>query len=237
MPDKTKEREAAPHTRPSTTTHPLERAMLLTAQRPARCACGLLGRRGRGSASQANVRAASASAAEASPLDALAKAAPSWPALAAQHVTLTATSVGKPGNEEKAARALAVSRLNAESAFSVMDDQCVIGIYSDAFDGALENCGGLVDAHIRLVADALLTGTAAATSRGYAALRVHTEGSVAVGAAALLRMREEAEMEASLLGLAEEGERTADARLELGACTALCAAIDMVLAAMPTPQE
>lgn len=117
--------------------------------------------------------------------------------------------------------------------------------YSDAFDGTLEPCGALIDAHVRLLADCLLTGSAARTTAGYSALaslppmaaRQHSAAGAAVGAAALLKLREDSELLVSLLATAEEGDKAKEAAEEVAAGRALVDAVDMVLGALPAPSE
>lgn len=199
-------------------------------------------------ASLRRVRAATVVASapvESSPLDALGSAAPTWAALNASLVTAVASSLGRSDAGRLSARCLAASRLTADTALDVMDDPELMLIYSGAFDGVLDVCVALCDAHLRLLADCLLTGEAAATSRGYAALdalppmlrRQHTAGAAAVGAAALLQLREDAELLRTMLALADEGEvaDAEEARREGAAAAALCVAVDAVIGAMPQP--
>ena len=59
-----------------------------------------------------------------------------------------------------------------------------------------------------------------------------------MGAAALLHLREEAEIVRTMLAFAEGGaEGDEEARDELFAARELCLAIDEVVAAMPQPKE
>ena len=188
--------------------------------------------------------------AEASPFDALVARAPTWASLRSAHATATARSVGQSSDEAVAlkARALAASRLGPDTAYEVMDASLdVVAVYSAAYDGSLSICADVVDAHARFLADALLSGSATAVAAGYAALdalppllrRQHTAGTAAVGAAALLALREDAELLRSMLALADSDSATADdeARAEAAAAAALCDAVDAVIAAMPQPQE
>jgi len=58
-----------------------------------------------------------------------------------------------------------------------------------------------------------------------------------VGAAALLQLREDAELLRTMLALADEGEvaDAEEARREGAAAAALCVAVDAVIGAMPQP--
>ena len=59
--------------------------------------------------------------------------------------------------------------------------------------------------------------------------------TAAVGAAALLMLREDAEIISATLAFAEESDAEEEARDELFAAKALCDSIDAMLAAMPQP--
>jgi len=184
---------------------------------------------------------------ERSPLDALGSTAPSWGQLQTDHVTLIAASVGKPEAGSAAARALAASRLSVSSALDVMDSPDVMNTYTDAFDGQLEVCIALCDAHLRLLADCLLRNSAVTTTAAYEALarlppalrRQHTAAAAAVGAAALLHLREDAELLRTMLSLTEGEAAGADeeAQRECAAAAETCRAVDAVIAAMPQPEE
>jgi hypothetical protein len=193
---------------------------------------------------------ASALPKETSPFDALASAAPSWGALMSAQATAVARSVGQFDDANVALKAacLAASRLNAETAYEVMDTSMdVVTTFTGAYDGELSSCALICDAHVRLLAHRLLTADVAATRGAYAALaalppvlrRQHTAGTAATGAAALLALREEAELLRTMLAFVEDGtapEAEEEARAEAGAAAALCAAVDDVIAAMPQPE-
>jgi hypothetical protein len=180
--------------------------------------------------------------------DALSNAAPSWGAILSLHATATARAVGRDDAPSVAlkSRALAASRLGPETAWEVMDSVEVVSIYSGAYDGDLASCTAICDTHARLLADCLLTGAPSATTAAYAALEAmppmlrkqHTSGTAAVGAAALLALREDAELLRTMLAFATEGDAGGadeEARAEAGAAAAMCAAVDAVVAAMPQP--
>jgi hypothetical protein len=187
---------------------------------------------------------------EKTPFDSLAAATPSWSALASAHATATARWVGQSDAASLSlkSRTLAASRLGPETALEVMDSLEVVSIYTDAYDGDLSSCVAICDAHTRMLADCLYSGAPAATRAAYAALaalppmlrKQHTAGTAAVGAAALLALREDAELLRTMLAFTDEGgaaEAAEEARAEAGAASALCAAVDAVIAAMPQPEE
>ncbi len=196
--------------------------------------------------------AGGAAPAESSPFDALVAAAPSWASLRAAHATATARSVGQTdaASASLKARALAASRLGPDTAYEVMDSSMdVVAIYSAAYDGSLAACALVVDAHARFLADGLLSGSAKSVAAGYAALaalppslrKQTTSGTAAVGAAALLALREDAELLRTMLAFGDASPQGAEAddeaRSEAAAAAVLCDAVDLVIAAMPQPEE
>lgn len=196
--------------------------------------------------------AGGAAPAESTPFDALVAAAPTWASLRAAHATATARSVGQTdaASASLKARALAASRLGPDTAYEVMDSSMdVVAIYSAAYDGSLAACALVVDAHARFLVDGLLSGSAKAAAAGYAALaalppalrKQHTSGTAAVGAAALLALREDAELLRTMLAFGDASPQGAEAdqeaRVEAAAAAALCDAVDLVIAAMPQPEE
>ena len=98
---------------------------------------------------------------------------------------------------------------------------------------------------MRFLCDALLSDSTAATTSGYDALARlppnlrlhHTSAVAAVGAAALLSLREDAELMRTMLSLTDGGDFDEEAAAECAAAAALCSAVDSVVAAMPQPRE
>lgn len=184
---------------------------------------------------------------EKTPVDGLVACAPSWAALASTHVTALASALGRsdPDAVSLRARCDAASQLTADTAMELLDDVDVLDVCSGAFEGQMTLCVALVDAHVRYLADYLLTGSTERLTAGYAQLgslppltrRQQTAGASGVGAAALLSAREEAELWRTMLALAEEGDGDSDAVAKAASAHALCVAVDAVIAAMPQPEE
>ena len=179
-------------------------------------------------------------------MDGLASCAPSWSELASAHVTALASTLGKRDAAAVALRARcdAASQLTADTAMDVLDDsQDLLDVCSGAFEGQMSLCVALVDAHVRYLADYLLTSSTANLTAGYAQLaslppltrRQQTAGASGVGATALLALREDAELWRTMLALAEEGDGS-DAASKAASAAALCVAVDAVIAAMPQPE-
>ena len=188
-------------------------------------------------------------------LDGLFAAPPSWQALSSLHVTALVAGLGATDTPAWAltrARCDAASQLSGETAMEVLDESPdVLDICSGAFEGQIAVCVALVDCHLRFLSHCLLTGGNTDSVRdGYAALgrlppmtrKQHSAGASAVGAAALLALREDAELWRTMLALAEEGEQSVgmgdeEGRAKAASASALCAAVDAVIAAMPQPEE
>jgi hypothetical protein len=190
--------------------------------------------------------APAAAAVERTAVDGLVSCAPSWAALGSAHVTALASTLGRADTAAVALRARcdAASQLHADTAMDVLDDsQDLLDVCSGAFEGQMALCVALVDAHLRYLADYLLTSSTANLTAGYTQLaslppltrRQQTAGASAVGATALLALREDAELWRTMLALAEEGDDS-DAASKAASAQALCAAVDAVIAAMPQPE-
>ena len=194
----------------------------------------------------AGAPAPATTAVERTPVDRLVSCAPSWSELASAHVTALASTLGSGDAAAAALRARcdAASQLTADTAMDVLDDsQDLLDVCSGAFEGQMSLCVALVDAHVRYLADYLLTTSTANLTAGYSQLaslppltrRQQTAGASGVGATALLALREDAELWRTMLALAEEGE--SDAASKAASAQALCVAVDAVIAAMPQPEE
>ena len=63
--------------------------------------------------------------------------------------------------------ALATTLINDRFSVQIMNDFSVVSVYTDAYDGGLNDCGVIIDTHVRLLADALLDDNCRSTTACY----------------------------------------------------------------------